>query len=91
MTETLEYVQTNTTDVPDDAAHIVLVPKGQPDATPQAYVMRARIEGFPIAALCGHEWVPQRDPKPLPVCQLCLDIYENDPHGHGDRDQLPDA
>lgn len=89
--ETLEYVQTNTTDVPEDASHIVQVPKHQPDPTPQAYVLRARIEGFLIVALCGHAFVPKQNPEPLPVCQACLDIYENDPHGHGDRDQLPDA
>ncbi|MEZ5239626.1 MAG: DUF3039 domain-containing protein [Microthrixaceae bacterium] len=29
-----------------------------------------------MEALCGHVWVPSRDPKRLPVCQQCKDIYE---------------
>jgi len=93
MTATLtdEYVQTRTTDQPAEAAHIVMVPRGQPDPTPQAYVLRARIDGFPVTALCGHTWQPTKDPEPLPVCARCLDIYQNDPLGHGDRDQLPEA
>lgn len=38
-------------------------------------MLAARIEGTPIEALCGHVWVPSRDPKQLPVCQRCKDIY----------------
>ena len=41
-----------------DQAHIVMVPPGEPDQTPQAYVLRARVEGFPITALCGFVWIP---------------------------------
>ena len=26
--------------------------------------------------LCGHVWVPSRDPKQLPLCDVCKDIYE---------------
>lgn len=93
MTATIteDVVQTNTTDDPDEAAHIVSVPKGQPDKSPQAYVLRARIEGFAIKAWCGHEFIPKQDPVPLPVCEPCLAIYKHDPHGKGDRDRLPDA
>ncbi|MFM9133484.1 MAG: DUF3039 domain-containing protein [Actinomycetota bacterium] len=25
---------------------------------------------------CGHVWVPSRDPKQVPVCAKCKDIYE---------------
>lgn len=93
MTATIteDVVQTNTTDVPDDAAHIVQVPKGEPDATPQAYVLRARLEGFEIVALCGFVFIPKQNPEPLPVCEPCLAIFKHDPQGHGDRDRLPDA
>lgn len=93
MTATMtdEIVQTNTTDEPGDASHIVRVPPGQPDQTPQAYVMRASVEGFPVRAECGYEWIPSRDPLPLPVCSRCLEIYQHDPKGHGDRGELPDA
>jgi len=71
-----------------DCAHIVL-PPGELTETPGAYVMRARVEGFPIVALCGYTWIPRRSVQGLPVCQECKDIYENDPLGHGDRGELP--
>lgn len=73
-----------------ESVHIVMVPEGEADETPQAYVMRARFEGFPITALCGFTWVPNKMATGLPVCQECLDIYENDPNGFGDRGELPD-
>src|SRR5215217_6280017 len=54
-------------------AHIV---KTEPGESAAAKVLEARIYGTPIEALCGHVWVPSRDPKQLPVCQKCKDIYE---------------
>lgn len=53
-------------------AHIVKTLPGE-DAT--AKVLAARVEGTPLEALCGHVWVPSRDPKQLPVCQRCKEIY----------------
>lgn len=90
-TATLEYVETRTSDVAAESSHIVMVPKGEKDQTPQAYVLRARVEGFPVVALCGFTWVPHQNPAPLPVCKTCLNIYQHDPLGHGDRGDLPDA
>lgn len=90
-TATLEYVETRTSDVPAESSHIVWLPPDALETTPQSYVLRARIEGTPITALCGHTWVPQKDPAPLPVCEACLNIYQSDPSGHGDREELPDA
>lgn len=54
-------------------AHIVKVDPGESAA---AKVLEARIYGTPIEALCGHVWVPSRDPKNLPLCQRCKEIYE---------------
>ena len=54
-------------------AHIV---KTGPDETAAAKVLEARIYGTPLEALCGHVWVPSRDPKQLPVCQKCKEIYD---------------
>ena len=54
-------------------AHIVKTRRNEDAA---AKVLEARIEGTPLEALCGHTWVPSRDPKQLPVCQKCKDIYE---------------
>ena len=66
-------------------AHIV---KTEPDESAAAKVLEARIYGTPVEALCGHVWVPSRDPKQLPLCDRCKEIYEmyrsfND--GLGDR------
>lgn len=54
-------------------AHIV---KTEPGENAAAKVLEARIFGTPLEALCGHVWVPSRDPKQLPLCQKCKDIYE---------------
>jgi hypothetical protein len=54
-------------------AHIVKTDHGENAA---AKVLEARIYGTPIEALCGHVWVPSRDPKQLPMCQACKEIYD---------------
>ncbi len=54
-------------------AHIV---KTRPGENAAAVVLEARINGTPVEALCGHVWVPSRDPKRLPVCEECKSIYE---------------
>ncbi len=54
-------------------AHIV---KTRPGENAAALVLEARINGTPVEALCGHVWVPSRDPKRLPVCEECKNIYE---------------
>lgn len=54
-------------------AHIV---RTEPGETAAAKVLEARIYGTPIEALCGHVWVPSRDPKQLPLCEKCKGIYE---------------
>ena len=54
-------------------AHIV---KTERDESAEAKVLEARINGTPLEALCGHVWVPSRDPKQLPMCQACKEIYE---------------
>ena len=58
---------------PGKSAHIVRTGPGE---TATAVVLRARIEGTPLTALCGHVFVPQRDPKSLPICGKCKEIYD---------------
>ena len=58
---------------PPVAAHIV---KTGPDESAAAKVLEARITGTPVEALCGHVWVPARDPRSLPMCEVCKQIYE---------------
>lgn len=54
-------------------AHIV---KTEPGESAASKVMEARIYGTPLEALCGHVWVPSRDPKQVPMCQNCKEIYD---------------
>lgn len=54
-------------------AHIV---RTEPGESAVAKVTEARIYGYPVEALCGEVFVPQRDPKRLPMCQRCKEIYD---------------
>ena len=54
-------------------AHIV---KTEPGESAAAKVLEARIYGTPLEALCGHVWVPSRDPKQLPLCEACKSVYD---------------
>jgi hypothetical protein len=68
-TITAEDVRTG----PPKAAHIV---KTEPGQSAVAKVTEARIYGYPVEALCGERFVPQQDPKRLPICDTCKEIYE---------------
>lgn len=69
ITDTEEVLQTGE----PAAAHIVKTDTGESAA---AKVLEARIYGTPLEALCGHVWVPSRDPKQLPMCERCKSIYD---------------
>ncbi|MFV0306553.1 MAG: DUF3039 domain-containing protein [Desertimonas sp.] len=66
-------------------AHIV---KTAPGESAAAKVLEARVNGTPIEALCGFVWVPSRDPKQLPICEACKQIYAMYQAFNGD---LPDT
>lgn len=85
---TTPQVETST-DKPE-SAHIVMVPEGEPDQTPQAYVMRARVEGFPITAVCGFVWIPNKQATGLPVCDECQAIHDFLMSGKDGFGELPD-
>ena len=76
-TQTADAVEIRREHVPQtgepECAHIV---KTDSDESAAAKVLQARIEGTPLEALCGHRWVPSRDPKQLPLCAKCKDIYD---------------
>lgn len=40
-------------------------------------ITEAVIEGTAVEALCGHVWVPSRDPQNFPVCQGCQAVYDD--------------
>ena len=69
-----------------ECAHIV---KTDGDESAAAKVLQARIEGTTLEALCGHRWVPSRDPKQLPLCAKCKDIYDTFRLWNSDLHGLP--
>jgi hypothetical protein len=69
-----------------ECSHIV---KTDGDESAAAKVLQARIEGTPLEALCGHRWIPSRDPKQLPLCAKCKDIYDTYRIGNPHLQSLP--
>jgi Protein of unknown function (DUF3039) len=69
-------------------AHIV---RTDPGESAVAKVTEARIYGFPVEALCGERFVPQRDPKKLPMCQVCKEIYDLYRMANDGLSETPDA
>ena len=39
--------------------------------------MNGYVNGVVIMALCGHKFIPTRDPDKLPLCQKCAEIARN--------------
>ena len=74
---------------PPKAAHIVKTESGE---SAVAKVTEARIYGYPVEALCGERFVPQQDPKKLPLCGVCKEIYDlYRQTGDGGLDETPGA
>lgn len=53
-----------------------IVDRGDSKKSAQALVLEAFMYGTELTALCGHKWIPSRDPKKFPVCDKCLEIFE---------------
>lgn len=76
MNTTIERTQAHTEIEFDEngkqrLTHIVNCPDRY--ATTQEYLMESMLQGFKVEALCGHVWLPSRDPKKYPVCKPCID------------------
>ena len=87
MTDVSQVVKERLSDpVLDDGdherfTHIVLegfTPKGTEDFVPVGNsVVEGMVNGTPVRALCGKEWVPGRDPGRFPVCPSCVDVAKS--------------
>lgn len=53
-----------------------IIDRGDDDRPAHAIVMEARVNGTALTALCGHTFVPERDPKKYPPCEKCVEIFE---------------
>ena len=71
-----------------ESAHIV---KTKPGEVAVAVVMEARVYGYQVEALCGYVFIPQQDPKQLPVCTKCKEIYELNRIYSEDLKDVPDS
>jgi hypothetical protein len=69
-----------------ECSHIV---KTDGEDSAAAKVLEARINSTPLEALCGHRWVPSRDPQRLPLCAKCKDIYDTYRTINSTLSQLP--
>lgn len=53
-----------------------IVDRGDSSMSAQAMVLEAMVNGTALTALCGHQWVPTRDPSKFPICEKCLELVE---------------
>ncbi len=62
----------------DTFTHIINPPANThiwyPGLTTQDIVDIARATGQTVTSLCGHTWIPKRNPEKYPICQTCVDI-----------------
>lgn len=69
MTQTIEETQSTTTGSPEDVAHMIDCPPDQPSTA--EWLTKARAAGLTVKAICGHEFIPERDPRKYRVCEAC--------------------
>lgn len=62
------------TETPSRHSHII--DRGDSTMNAETLILTARVMGTPVTALCGHTWVPDRDPAKYPVCPKCMEMYE---------------
>ena len=87
MTDVSQVIEERLSDpVLDDGdherfTHIVLegfTPKDSEDFVSVGNsVVEGMVNGTPVRALCGKEWVPGRDPGRFPVCPSCVEVAES--------------
>lgn len=76
MTDTLVITETEIVTENDSPIYTHIIDRGDDERPAEAIVLEARVNGTPLTALCGHVWVPSRDPQKYPICQKCVEIFE---------------
>lgn len=69
-------IEEDITEAQDDPIIAHIIDRGDDERPAQVIIMEARVNQTPLTALCGHVWVPSRDPKDLPICGACMEIFE---------------
>lgn len=52
-----------------------IIDRGNDERSAQAIILEAMVNGTPLTALCGHTWVPSRDPSKFPLCEKCAEMF----------------
>ena len=73
MTDLQHDLRTGVVEPGDHEKFSHLVP-GKNGVSGRELVMMAMVEGTPVTALCGHRWIPSRDPERFPLCPTCKEI-----------------
>lgn len=60
----------------DDPIFTHIIDRGNDPRPAEAIVLEARVNGTYLTALCGHKFVPSRDPIRYPPCDKCVEIFE---------------
>lgn len=60
----------------DDPIYSHIIDRGDDQRHVQDILLEARIYGHTLTALCGYQFVPERDPQKYPVCDKCKEIFE---------------
>lgn len=65
-------------------AHMIYHPADMPSG--EAWIAKARAEQLEVEALCGHKFVPERDPMAHPLREPCIEVAgiivaQNNPGG----------
>lgn len=58
----------------DEPIYSHYIDRGEDPRPAWTLILEARINGTPIAALCGYIWVPSRNPMNHPVCPKCEEM-----------------
>ena len=53
-----------------------IIDRGDDPRPADAIVLEARVNGTYLTALCGHKFIPSRDPIKHPPCEKCMEIFE---------------
>ena len=68
--------QTETQTETDNPIYAHIVDRGDDARPATAIVLEAMVNGTTVTALCGHTWVPSRNPEKFPICPKCEEIFE---------------
>ena len=69
-------IEPDTVDTGPDPIFTHIIDRGEDKRPARDIVFEARIFGIELTALCGHKFVPERNPENHPVCPKCKEIFE---------------